>query len=144
MLSRTGEYALRAVLLLARRGTGRATPADVIADELDVPRNYLSKTLNRLVRRGVLVSGRGPHGGFRLARRAEDLPVADVVAEFEDRGAEGKCPMGGRTCDPERPCAAHDQWQAWSSQRSRWLDGTTVADLLRGGERSAPASASRE
>jgi Rrf2 family protein len=140
MLSRTGEYALSAVLLLARRGTDRATPADVIADELDVPRNYLSKTLNRLVRRGVLISGRGPRGGFRLARRADDLPVADVVAEFEDRGLEGKCLMGGRACDPERPCSAHEQWKAWSARRSEWLDGTTVADLLHGRERNTRGS----
>jgi len=140
MLSRTGEYALRAVLMLARRGTDRAIPAEVIAVELDVPRNYLSKTLNRLVRRGVLISGRGPRGGFRLARPAEELAVADVVAEFEEQGPEGKCLVGGRACDPERPCTAHEQWKAWSTQLSRRLDGTTVADLLGGGERGPGGS----
>lgn len=141
MLSRTGEYALRAVLLLAGRETDRAMPADAIADELDVPRNYLSKTLNRLVRRGVLRSGRGPRGGFRLACSPEELAVADVVAEFEERGSEWKCLMGGRACDPERPCAAHEQWKTWSRPLSQWMDGTTVADLLGSGGRLGDAQA---
>ena len=57
MLSRTAEYALRAVLFLADSGE----PANVerIAERLRVPRNYLSKTLHRLAREGVLASTRG-------------------------------------------------------------------------------------
>lgn len=144
MLSRTGEYALRAVLLLARRATDRAVPADAIARELDVPRNYLSKTLNRLVRRGVLRSGRGPRGGFRLARPAAELAVAEVVAEFEGQDPAGRCVMGGRACDPEDPCVAHESWQKWSTQLTRWLDGTTVADLAGGvGARADEAESGR-
>jgi Rrf2 family protein len=54
MLSRTAEYALRAVLFLADRG--EPTNVDLIAQRLDVPRNYLSKILHRLARDGVLSS----------------------------------------------------------------------------------------
>ena len=67
--------------------------------------------------------------------------MADVVVEFEERGSEGKCLMGGRACDPERPCAAHEQWKTWSTPLSQWLDGTTVADLMGSAGRSRDAQA---
>ena len=60
MLSRTAEYALRAVLFLADRG--EPTNVELIAERLDVPRNYLSKILHRLAREGVLSSTRGQGG----------------------------------------------------------------------------------
>jgi hypothetical protein len=56
MLTRTAEYALRAVLFLADRG--EPASVDLIAERLDVPRNYLSKTLHRLDKEGVLASTR--------------------------------------------------------------------------------------
>jgi Rrf2 family iron-sulfur cluster assembly transcriptional regulator len=130
MLSRTGEYALRAVLLMARQGNDSAMAAETIATELAVPRNYLSKTLNRLAKRGVLVSVRGPGGGFRLARPASELAVLDVVAEFEEMATTGACVMGGRECNPNEPCDAHEKWRSWSDKLSRLLEGTRVADLL--------------
>ena len=67
MLSQTAEYALRTVLYLADRGDGPSASADELARVLGVPRNYLSKTLHRLAREGILASARGRGGGFRLA-----------------------------------------------------------------------------
>lgn len=130
MLSRTGEYALRAVLLLARRSADGPVKADVIATELGLPRNYLSKTLHRLVRRGVLESERGPRGGFRLARPASVLAVSEVVAEFEAVRLSGRCVMWGRACESTEPCGAHERWRLWTGEWARLLGGTTVADLL--------------
>jgi len=130
MLSRTAEYAIRAMLMLARMEPGRAMPAGEIADGLTVPRNYLSKTLNRLARRGLLVSVRGPRGGFRLARPASEIAIVEVVAEFDDLVPSGQCVMGGRPCDPADPCRAHDRWKQWSESVSRMMADTTVADFM--------------
>ena len=68
MLSKTSEYALRAVLFLARESRDIPVPAGDIATGLDVPANYLSKILHTLSRAGVVSSERGPGGGYRLAR----------------------------------------------------------------------------
>jgi Rrf2 family protein len=137
MLSRTGEYALRAVLLLAARTAGGPVKADAIATELGLPRNYLSKTLHRLVKRGVLRSERGPHGGFRLARPATALAVSDVVGEFDELEGSGWCVMGGRACDPRHACPAHERWRTWSGAWARLMGETTVADFLGGNEVAA-------
>ncbi|HEX8906653.1 MAG TPA: Rrf2 family transcriptional regulator, partial [Longimicrobiaceae bacterium] len=69
MLSKTAEYALRALLVLARRGArgGAAVRAEEIADAVGAPRNYMSKTLHALAKQGFVASARGPLGGFTLA-----------------------------------------------------------------------------
>ena len=130
MLSRTGEYALRAVLLLAERNGGRAMPASEIATVLGVPRNYLAKTLQRLVKRGVLRSERGPAGGFALARDACALPISAVVSEFEETNPGSGCVLGDASCDARNPCAAHERWQRWSREMARLMDGTMVGELV--------------
>lgn len=134
MLSRTGEYALRAVLYLALKGSDKPVTADEMARALDVPRNYLSKTLHRLARSGVLKSTRGPHGGFRLAKPAVGLPISSVVSEFQHAVPFSRCLLGNRDCDPFNPCAAHEQWREWSGELTRMMERTTVADFVEGKE----------
>ncbi|MCI0433557.1 MAG: Rrf2 family transcriptional regulator [Gemmatimonadetes bacterium] len=130
MLSRTSEYALRAVLLLARPTDGRLRAADSIAETLGVPRNYLSKVMNRLTRRGVLESVRGPGGGFRLARRPDEIAVADIVTEFDTRDSLSVCVLSDRACNASSPCEAHECWTRWSDVMRRLLHDTTVAHFL--------------
>ncbi|MGH7502026.1 MAG: RrF2 family transcriptional regulator [Longimicrobiales bacterium] len=129
MLSTTGEYALRAVLYLAQRSNGKPTPANVVADALSLPRNYLSKTLNRLAKDGILESQRGPRGGFRLARSPAAIEVRAIVGSSEERDSL-QCLLAGRPCDVAQPCAAHHYWVAWTNAETATMQGTTVADLL--------------
>ena len=71
-ISGTTQYALRAVLFVAEHGSDEPVRVDAIAAALNVPRNYLSKTLHTLARAGVLRSGRGPRGGFQLVDRPDE------------------------------------------------------------------------
>jgi Rrf2 family transcriptional regulator, iron-sulfur cluster assembly transcription factor len=129
MLSQTAEYALRTVLYLAdRRGDG-LVGADELARVLGVPRNYLSKTLHRLVRERILASGRGKGGGFRLAIDPGRLTLLEVVEPFDAISAERRCLLGRPACDDRRPCPAHHRWKAVSTQVADFFRRTTVADL---------------
>ena len=139
MLSRTAEYALRAVLLLA--DSGEPANVDQIAERLGVPRNYLSKTLHRLAREGVLASTRGQRGGFRLARDPDRLPLLSVVEPFDPIRGERRCLLGRPQCSDANPCPAHAQWKAVSDQVAAFFREKTVGDLLRGeAELSEPES----
>jgi Rrf2 family protein len=133
LLSRTGEYALRAVLLLAARDGTEAVPVGEIAALLGVPRNYLGKTLQRLVKRGVLKSARGPGGGFALARDAARLPIGVVLSEFEVVEPDGRCMLGDVACDAAHPCSAHERWTAWSLALAGLMEDTTVGALIGNG-----------
>ena len=122
MLNDTAEYALRAVLYLARRPDGSPVPATKIADDLGLPRNYLSKILRRLARRGILESSRGPSGGFSLARPADEL----------------QCLLGRRRCSDDEPCVAHHRWKRVVDDFRGFFLETTVGDLIR--QHGVPAS----
>jgi len=128
-LSSTTQYALRAVLYVAEHGTNDPVPVDAIAADLRVPRNYLSKTLHALAQAGVLTSGRGPRGGFRLARAARDLTLGDIAAPFDDV-EERKCILGRASCGWKNPCSAHPRWEAISKAQQEFFRKTTIADLL--------------
>src|SRR6185436_13159392 len=110
MLSATADYALRAVLFLAREPSG-PHKADAIAQAIGAPSNYLSKTLNLLAREGIVSSSRGPTGGFSLAVSADTLMLDRIVAVFDEPHRRVKCLLRDTACSPETPCAAHTRWQ---------------------------------
>jgi len=132
MLSQTAEYALRTVLYLAAEKQDSLFRVSEIAADLDVPRNYLSKTLHQLVRAGVLTSSRGKHGGFRLAKSPAKLTLAEVVAPFDGPTGARICLLGRTACSDSNPCPAHGRWKTVSTKVSTFFRVTTVGDLLQG------------
>jgi Rrf2 family protein len=130
MLSQTAEYALRAALHLAAHPGSRPTSVGELAEALDVPRNYLSKTLHLLARAGILASTRGKRGGFRLARPPADIPLCAVVAPFGPFGGEPRCILGRPVCSDRKPCPAHARWRAAAAATQAFFRDTTLADLL--------------
>ena len=129
MLSQTAEYALRAVVLLAARTPGSTARVGELADELDIPQNYLSKTLHTLTRAGVLVSARGKGGGFALARPAGSISLFEIVDPFDRLGSKPACLMGQAECSEAHACAAHHRWKEVSSRVQGFFRKTSVADL---------------
>lgn len=129
-ISGTTQYALRAVLHVAQHGALEPVRVDEIAAALDVPRNYLSKTLHALARAGVLRSGRGPRGGFQLAESPATLTLGRVAAPFDDL-AQRHCLLRQQACGVHT-CPAHGRWEAISASLTAFFSETTIDDLLRG------------
>ncbi len=130
MLSRTAEHAVRAVVVLAREYGVRALSAEKLASIVGAPRNYLSKTLNVLARRGLLTSARGPGGGFSLAVSPDVITVADIVEVFTDANTPGtRCLLRNAPCDPAHPCSSHQRWTELTAAGSEPLMRTTVGEL---------------
>lgn len=127
MLTQTAQYALRTVLRLA--ADGERQTVEQLAAALDVPRNYLSKTLHQLARAGVVESTRGKHGGFTLGRAPARITLREVVAPFQELG-QRTCLLGRTTCSDRNACAAHGHWKAVSEQVAAFFAQTTVAELL--------------
>jgi Rrf2 family protein len=130
MLSGTAEYALRAVVYLARQPVGTLVNAGELADETGVPRNYLSKILHDLGRAGILTAVRGKHGGFKLALPPEQLKLHQVVSRFDSIGTDGRCLLGRPECSNESPCPMHHRWKGVADQISQFFNETTLADVL--------------
>ena len=101
----------------------------LIAAALTMPRNYLSKILHTLTHAGVLVSTRGPHGGFRLSAEPTDITLAQVIDPFRHDNGSGGCLLSGQPCKPEAACAAHGKWHMMSQELSSFFNETTLAML---------------
>ena len=130
MLSGTAEYALRAVVYIARRGTEVPVQADDLAEAVDVPRNYLGKVLHQLVRAGILQSSRGKNGGFKLARDPKDLTLLEIASLFDRLEGRRHCLLGRPECSDTNPCPVHHRWRETSEQISRFFRETTLADVI--------------
>jgi Rrf2 family protein len=129
-LSKTSEYALRAVVHLAR-DSGAPVPAGEVAAALGVPSNYLSKILYILGRAGLVNSERGRGGGYRLAKPADRMSIADVVGAIDPVALESRCLLGNRNCPGRHPCPAHDRWFRAAEPVAAFFRETMVSELLR-------------
>ena len=128
-LGSTAQHAVRAVLYITEHGANAPVRVDDIADALDAPRNYLSKTLHQLVRAGVLRSVRGPNGGFQLVDAPDALSVARIVAPFLP-SQQTRCLMGRPNCGGASPCAAHHRWRHVADGVVEFFEQTSAAQLL--------------
>ena len=130
-ISRSSEYAIRALTYLAQRERDGFCLAREMAEALSIPAPFLGKCLQPLVARGILNSQRGRNGGFQLALPAAEIPLYDIVDSQEHLGRARQCFLGQAECSDERACPMHDFWKEASNEFIARLAGTTLADLLR-------------
>ena len=136
-MTRTSRYAIRAIVELARQ-EGERVSAERLSRELDLPENYLSKTLHALAREGLLDSNRGPGGGYRLALPADELTLLEVIEAFETLDASRECVLGRKECSEENPCPVHGEWKEVAAPIVRFFRRTTVEEAAGGGVGERP------
>jgi Rrf2 family protein len=133
VFSASTTHALRAVAWLAAHGGGEAVMGGELARKLGLPRDYLTKVLGALARKGVLTASRGVNGGYRLARPAERIRMVEVIEPFEGKKVRPGCVLRPeRPCRDSAACSAHAAWGDMKRSYRRFLEETTVADI-RGG-----------
>jgi Rrf2 family protein len=130
MLTRTSEYALRAMIVLARHPGGGPLTGEQLAKTSGIPRKYLVKIMGDLTRAGALSATRGRSGGFTLSRPADRIHLIEVIAPFE-RFDDRRCPFGNERCGDRNPCGGHERWKTVAEAYRRFLEETTVFDISR-------------
>ncbi|MBD3337296.1 MAG: Rrf2 family transcriptional regulator [Candidatus Eisenbacteria bacterium] len=128
MISQGAEYALRAVLCLAGRETGRASRTQ-IAGVTRVPAGYLAKILQALSRAGLVKSTPGRSGGFQLARPVDQITVLDVVNAVDPVARITRCPLGLESHGAEL-CPLHKRLAGVLSSVERAFSETKIVELL--------------
>ena len=122
-VSQKTEYALRAMLELALRYGGRATRSAGIAKTQRIPEKFLELILVELRRAGLVVSQRGPEGGHRLARPAQDISVGDIW-----RAIEGPLGSTGKPVST-RPDPFQSVWAAVDKSVANVVDNVSLAEI---------------
>ena len=136
-LSSKGRYAVMAMADLARHSQAAQPPRAVSLAEIsrrqDLSLAYLEQLFTHLRRSGLVNSVRGPGGGYRLARPAGDLAVADIVAAVDEHFEAVRCTADSTGCMPggER-CLTHDLWQALGDHIHDFLAGVSLQDVIEG------------
>ncbi len=129
MISRSASYAIRALALMATREPASWTLNREIAEELSLPPQFLTKILRSLTNAGFLESQRGKSGGFRLAKRPEQITVLEVVDEFDHVTERRRCLLGRAACSDESSCPLHAEWKCAFDAMLEILEARTLADL---------------
>ncbi|HSZ70201.1 MAG TPA: Rrf2 family transcriptional regulator [Solirubrobacteraceae bacterium] len=155
MFSTKAEYGVRVMVALAQRaaqspaGAEPVVPLAEIAERDGLPLAYLEHLVARLRKAGLVDSRRGSRGGYMLARPPAEITMAEVVEALEGSIAPIECislaPDGSVVCsresDPAHVCPTKLLWTRVRMAIVRTLVETTLADLLSGLAKPAPAPA---
>ena len=130
MISKSALHAIRAAAILALLDDGEFAETGSLARRIDAPPNYLGKLLQSLARGKLVVSRKGPRGGFQLARGADTIRLLDIVDAIDHVSRWEGCFLGLPTCSDTSPCAVHDRWDRVRGEYLDLLADTTIADVV--------------
>jgi Rrf2 family protein len=134
-LTRAGDHAIRALLVLLRQPANGRLTSYRLAEETKIPAEFLRKILSALARAKILRSVRGPTGGVRLARKPEEISLLDVVEAVEGPLALNECTRVPSACPRSSHCSVHPVWQRAQDQLRETLARSTLASLRNGSPR---------
>lgn len=134
MLSNTCKYALRALIYLSiysredyRVGIKK------ISEDLKISSPFLGKILQNLVKQKLLVSTKGPNGGFSLSKKPEDISLMDIVTIVDGAEFFSNCLIGLRPCsahDPDKPyCPVHFKYEELRVETADFYKRTSLRDV---------------
>ncbi len=129
MISKTSVHATLALVYLAQIDTNSYAGASQIAENINAPKNYLGKLLNRLASEGLLDSSKGFGGGFKLAKQASKISVFNIVEPIDSISKLNGCFLGQTTCSCTKSCAVHNKWDKIRSDYLHFLKTTTIKDI---------------
>jgi Rrf2 family protein len=138
-LTRRGDYAIRAVIALARHAP-EVVGAAQLADEMAIPRRFVAQVMTEVVRSGIAEARLGRSGGYRLRRAPTDISVLDVVAAVEGDIGRRECVLRNAPCGLDGTCVVHEVFMAAQDSLLAELREATIASLLAPGKGSPAAS----
>ncbi len=129
LITRETDYAVRTVLYLARERELMASATE-IAHAMHIPRSFLAKILQRLVRGRLLISTRGAQGGFRLTKKPSAISLLDIMEAIQGPAAINVCAIDKKHCRLSATCSVHPVWVDIRKEVEKRLAKQTIADLL--------------
>ncbi len=135
MLSTTCKYGIRAVIFIASKSEPQTNVGlKEITDQLRIPQPYLAKILQTLVRKKILHSTKGPHGGFLLSVPAGKLTLMDIIDAIDGRNFFDSCYVTGEKCNFDRPddgrCILHNDLRDEKVRLEKFFSSKTVEQMV--------------
>lgn len=108
-ITRQTDYAVRCVLYLSKEYDRMASVSE-ISKHMHIPKSFLAKILQGLVKAGIVESSRGIKGGFQLAKGPKEISLLDVIEAIEGPVAMNRCAIDKRLCNLSNTCSVHPVW----------------------------------
>jgi len=148
MFSASCHYGLQAMFYIACHSSqDKNVELSEIAAKQNIPKHFLSKILQSLVKQKLLVSMKGPTGGFKLSQPADSIHIVDVVEAIDGLDIFTQCGIEYKECDANDPCPIHDEYHKMREEvyhlfKTRTLEtaaedmknGKPLADIIKSSE----------
>ncbi|MBS1659986.1 MAG: Rrf2 family transcriptional regulator [Bacteroidetes bacterium] len=130
MFSKACEYAIRALLFVAQKSKdGSKVGIKEIAKGIDSPEHFIAKILQDLSRKGLVLSQKGPSGGFYLDDSTLNISLADVVRTVDGDSIFSGCALGLKQCSETKPCPLHHEFKRIRDDISEMLQTAKLGEF---------------
>lgn len=130
MFSASCHYGLQAMFYIAVHSTDeKNVDLKEIAEQQNIPKHFLSKILQLLVKNKLLVSMKGPTGGYKLNRPADEITLIEIVDAIDGLDIFDQCGIGFRKCNPDKPCPIHTDYKKIRDRVYHLFENKTLVTL---------------
>ena len=132
MFSKTCEYAIRAMIFIAQKsGEGERVGIKDIAKGIEAPEHFIAKILQELGRNNLVLSVKGPNGGFYHDGESAQSSLADIVKTIDGDKIFSGCGLGLKQCSESHPCPIHHEFKKVRGSIQRMLEKARISTLTR-------------
>jgi Rrf2 family iron-sulfur cluster assembly transcriptional regulator len=132
-LTSKGRYAVTAMLDVALHSRNGPVSLADISERQEISLSYLEQLFARLRKEQLVSSVRGPGGGYKLGRPANDIAVGEVIRAVNESVDATRC-KGIADCQGGERCLTHTLWQDLSDRISQFLNGISIGELMKTNE----------
>lgn len=133
LFSKSFDYALRGVLYISSAGElKKKIFLEEISSQLAIPKYFLGKILNKLVKKGILHSTKGPYGGFSINDSTKKTTLLILLRTVDGFHPFNSCVLKMKKCNAAKACPLHDRMAHLRDNFYKEMNSTTIEDVLKG------------
>lgn len=129
-ISTKGRYALRVLADIAEHGTDRNVSIRELAERQGISDKYLEGIVSRLSTAGLVKSGRGKYGGYRLVKSPAEYNIYEILYAAEDSIALVSCLEDDSDCPMMNDCLTAPLWRHLQSEFKKTMESVSLADMM--------------
>lgn len=128
-LSTKGRYAVTAMMDLALRDNGHPVSLAEISQTQGISNSYLEQLFRKLSQHNLVYGTRGPRGGYRLSRPADEINVGEIIVAVDEKLDSRSC-EGRADCQDGHACLTHELWEELSHRLHNFLSTITLGEYI--------------
>lgn len=131
MFSKACEYGIKAAVFIAVRSQQQGwVGLNEIAEAINSPVSFTAKVLQKLTRNTIVVSVKGPNGGFGITpEKTKAIMLSQIVSAIDGDAIYNGCGLGFEHCDESKPCPVHFKFKKIRNDLKKMLENTSLYDL---------------